>query len=298
MGDRTARAVDAVPSGARAALIGVPQHIGVERNGGRVGAGEAPDAIRAMLYRATPYDVGSGRLLPQDFLCDLGNIRTDGTLEEIHERLTAVVRGVCENGMIPLVLGGGHDITYAAVAGAHAVHGTLGAVNLDAHLDVRPPSPLRNSGTSFRMLVEEGIVAAENLVAFGIQGFANAEAHAAWLIGEGGRIITLDEIRARGFSESLGTAYLIASSGERPVYGTLDIDGVRAADAPGVSAVLPNGLEARELLAAARLLGRCSRTVALDIAEVNPRYDRDNITARLAAHAALQFLAGLAERES
>lgn len=296
MGDRATRELEGFPGAARVALIGVPQDIGVSRNGGRVGAAEAPDAIRAMLYRLAPFDVVTSCSIPQGFLVDLGNVRCDGELEEIHERLTAVVHEVCRAGVTPIILGGGHDTTYAAASGVHEVHGVLGLLNLDAHLDVRQPSPLRNSGTSFRMLIEEGKVEPNNLVEFGIQSFANAESHVAWLVGKGGRIITLDEVRTVGFSKSLGTAYLIAGGGVEQVYCTLDIDGVRAADAPGVSAAMPDGFSAAELLATARLMGRRATTAALDIVEVNPRYDRDNITAKLAAHAVMHFMAGMMER--
>lgn len=296
MGDIISRDPNIIPESASVVLIGVPQDIGVQRNGGRAGAAAAPDAIRAMLYRLTPFDIASGRSIPDGFLHDLGNIRVDGELEEIHERLAEVVALLCRAGLIPLVLGGGHDTTYAAASGAYAAHGPLGMINLDAHLDVRPPNPLRNSGTSFRMLIEEGKLAPESFVEFGIQSFANAAAHAEWLTGMGGRIMTLDGIRERGFTESLRTAYEIASAGVTRCYGTLDIDGVRGAEAPGVSAVMPDGFSAAHLLATARLLGSRPAIAALDIVEMNPRFDIDDITAKLAAHAALRFVMGALER--
>lgn len=297
MGDLVERDLERFPAGARVALVGVPQDIGVERNGGRTGAAAAPDAIRAMLYRLTPYDLVARRSLPHGFLFDMGNIRCDGELEEIHERLTEVVHAICAAGVIPLVLGGGHDITYASASGVALAHGPLGLLNFDAHLDVRLPNPLRNSGTSFRMLIEEGKILPESFVEFGIQSFANAASHIDWLLEKGGRIIPLDEVRARGFEESLAAASLVAGTGVDRVYGTLDIDGVRAADAPGVSATLPDGFSSHELLATARLLGSSPTTAALDIVEVNPRFDRDNLTAKLAAHAAMRFIAGVGERD-
>ncbi|MBS1912368.1 MAG: formimidoylglutamase [Bacteroidetes bacterium] len=297
MGDIIVRDHSRIPDTVRAVLIGVPQDIGVARNRGRVGAAAAPAAVRAMLTRLTPYDMLAARPIPAGFLADAGDIRCDGELEDIHERLREVVRAVRAAGCVPIVVGGGHDITYAAAAGVYDADGASGIINLDAHLDVRPPVPARNSGTSFRMLIDEGMVVPGNVVEFGIQSFANAEVHVRWLNAHGGRIITLDEVRARGFGTSLATAYLIAGSGERHVYATLDMDAVRSADAPGVSATMPDGFSAQEFLGAARLLGRRPATVAMDIAEVNPTYDRDNITAKLAAYAVQQFIAGLCERE-
>ncbi len=297
MGELTVREVDGLTDRCRVALIGVPQDIGVRRNGGRPGAADAPTAIRRMLYRLTPFEANTGVEIPAGTLWDLGDIVTEGdSLEQIHDRLSEIVATVCRAQMIPLVLGGGHDTTYAAARGVSDVFGPLGLLNFDAHLDVREPNPDRNSGTSFRMLLEEGRVRAENFVEFGIQSFVNARGHCQWLRHRGSRIITLDEIRSREFSSMLSTALLIATSGAESVYGTLDIDGVRAADAPGVSAPLPDGFAASELLDTASALGRRANVCALDICEVNPQFDQDHRTARLAAHAAIRFVAGVVER--
>jgi formimidoylglutamase len=296
MGDLVTRDATSIPPAARVAIIGVPQDIGVERNGGRVGAAGAPEQIRRWLYRLTPFDIETSRMIPDGLVVDFGNIDCDGELEQIHERLSAVVADVCASGLVPIVLGGGHDITYATITGAARAHGPLGAINLDAHLDVRPPAPARNSGTPFRMLIDEGSLVAGAFIEYGIQSFANAASHAGWLVEKGGRIITLEEIRARGFAKMLATAWQIATSNAERIYGSLDIDGVRAADAPGASAAMPDGFSAEELFAAARQLGRRTATVGLDVVEVNPLYDRDGITAKLAAHAVLRFIAGVAER--
>ncbi len=297
LGELTGRGVVDISESTRIALIGMPQDIGVQRNGGRPGAAEAPDAIRRALYRLTPYDVENDRSLPEGLIVDLGNIHCgEDELEVIHGRLARTVELVCRAGLVPVVLGGGHDTTYPAASGVCAVHGPLGLINLDAHLDVRPPNPLRNSGTSFRMLIEEGAIEPGHLVELGIQAHANSAEHVRWVRNNGGRIITLEETRARGFARSLSTAYLIASTGVKRVYGTLDMDGVRAADAPGVSAAMPDGLAAADLLAAASLLGLRGETAGFDIVEVNPRFDRDGITAKLAAHAVVRFAVGVAAR--
>jgi formiminoglutamase len=296
MGDLVARGE--IVAATRVAIIGVPQHIGVERNGGRIGAAEAPDAIRRWLYRLTPFDFESARSVAPGFVADLGDIPCDVELEGIHERLAVAVSDVCARGVIPIVLGGGHDITYATISGAVREFGPIGAINLDAHLDVRPPLPLRNSGTPFRMLIEEGHVVAHAFVELGVQSFANAAEHARWLVERGGRIITLDETRERGFAKTFSNAWQVVTGNADRVYGSLDIDGVRASDAPGVSATMPDGFSAEELLFAARQLGRRSATIGLDVVEVNPRHDRDGITAKLAAHAAMRFIAGVMTRES
>ncbi|MCH8486395.1 MAG: hypothetical protein LAT75_05980, partial [Candidatus Cyclonatronum sp.] len=48
-------------TGARASLIGFESDAGVHRNGGRIGAAEAPDLIRSAFYRMTPDPADKGR---------------------------------------------------------------------------------------------------------------------------------------------------------------------------------------------------------------------------------------------
>src|SRR5688500_6885362 len=70
-------------------IIGCPQDEGVRRNGGRVGAALAPEAIRQEFYRLTPFGI-------HHRICDLGNVAAD-TLEQTHDNLTAIVKKVLED---------------------------------------------------------------------------------------------------------------------------------------------------------------------------------------------------------
>ena len=292
-GDLSDDVVADIPSSVKVVLIGVPQHIGVVRNGGRPGAAGGPQAIRRAFYRLVTFDVESGNHVSHGYLYDIGDVDCSGELEAIHDRLAELVTRVVKSGRTPVILGGGHDITYPGVFGTADALGTVGLFNFDAHLDVRPPNPTRNSGTSIRMGIDEGRIDPSRAIEFGIQGFANAASHVEWFRSVSGEIWTLEAIRREGFSRALKEA--LSSGGER-YYGTLDIDGVAAAEAPGVSAPMPDGFSSAELLQSARALGKDPSCVALDIAEMNPEFDRDGITARLSAHALARFLVGHAER--
>lgn len=296
MGEIAHRDPEQYPGNAGVVLIGVPQDIGVRRNGGRPGAEKGPEAIRRFLYRLTPYDLETRSSVPPGFFFDAGDVHTGGSLEDIHQRLEEVVGEVCTAGLVPLVIGGGHDITYPALSGAAACYGTLGAFNFDPHLDVRPPEPERNSGTSFRMLIDEGKLAPTRFVEFGIQPFANARTHLAWLEGKGGNVQSLDLIRRIGLHDALKASLRLVVPNSTPFYGTLDLDAVRASDAPGVSATMPDGFSPEELLTTAHILGCHPHCIALDIAEMNPAYDIDNRTAKLAAHAVMRFVSGVLSR--
>src|SRR5262249_12850813 len=135
---------------------GFPQDAGVRRNGGRVGAAAAPDAIRSWLYRLTPWDGrGKGVDLAARPPPHLGNVRTARGLERSPESLGAGVAAVLERGAVPVVLGGGHETAYGHYLGYVKARRAVGVINLDAHLDVRPLiNGKGHSGSPFRQALE------------------------------------------------------------------------------------------------------------------------------------------------
>ncbi len=266
-------------------LVGCPQDQGVRRNHGRPGAAGAPAAIRTMLYRLKPPSDHAGiRLL------DLGDITTGGTLEDIHARLQTVVAFALQERKTVIVLGGGNDISYADGAAMAEVFAEIAAVNIDAHLDLRR-GPCRHSGTPYRNLLEHGLIAPGNLFTIGIQPWANSAAYLQDAQDLGIRVSTLGEIRRLGADDFCRA--LIASLPSRPLLAGLDMDSVRSADAPGVSAPSPVGFTAEEVLVFADGVRRHPATSVFEISEVNPDFDRDGCTARLAALAVYTFLYGL-----
>src|SRR5690348_1472209 len=139
----------------RPVLIGFPQDEGVRRNGGRVGAAEAPREIRRWLYRLVPWDCETESDLAALGLLDLGNVRIDGDLEQTQAALGEVVGAVLRGGAVPVVLGGGHETAYGHDLGYVAAGIPVGVVNIDAHLDVRPLIDGKgHSGSPFRQMME------------------------------------------------------------------------------------------------------------------------------------------------
>jgi formiminoglutamase len=262
-------------------LLGCPQDEGVQRNGGRVGAALAPNAIRDRLYRLVAIDGLQ--------LFDLGNTIVAGSLEEVHARHIQVVAQIMRDGKTLISLGGGNDIAYADCVGlAVGLSGVaLRGLNIDTHFDVREDMP-RNSGTPYRMLLAEGILKPSSFVELGHQPFAVADAHRAYLDTQGVQVVSLAEWRAAGIASILQA--VLDNSEEQVIFWGLDIDVVRAADAPGVSAPNPTGLIAEEFCEVARIAGRDPRSRILEISEVNPAYDIDDRTSRLAAIAVWEFL--------
>jgi formiminoglutamase len=280
----------------RAVLIGFPQDEGVRRNGGRIGAAEAPAAIRHWLYWLTPYDPAAGTDLAAVKPLDLGNVRVTADLERSQDDLATVVAAVLRFGAYPIIVGGGHETAFGHFLGYVAAGRKVAIVNIDAHLDVRPCLESGgHSGSPFRQALEHPTDPLARYICLGAQPHATAQEHARYVQERGGRIVWRDaasgELPAR-----LEEACRWASEHQCQVYVSLDADVVRAADVPGVSAPNAAGLRGTNVLAAVRRAGASARVKSFDVVEINPRFDHDDRSARWAALAVWQFLAGLASR--
>jgi arginase family enzyme len=200
---------------ADAALLGAPFDGGVTAGGGRAGAAEGPAAVRRALRRAgTTYHLDHDLSLDDLSVVDAGDLIATPDTAETHARLEAAVGALLARGAVPIVIGGGHDLTYATVAAlARHAGGPVGGVSIDAHLDVRPVRDGRiTSGTPFRRLLEElpGFTG-ERFVVLGPHGNRNARAHVEWLRGRGGQIVTLAEARRLGAAAAMDAALVRAA---------------------------------------------------------------------------------------
>jgi len=269
-------------------ILGCPQDEGVARNRGRVGAKEAPTEIRRAFYRLPmPGAMGSLRLF------DLGDLRLQPTLEATHALHFEVVRQLLKEGKIVISLGGGNDIAYPDGKAAAKQFGRILAFNIDAHLDLRA-DPEPNSGTPYRQLLEEKHLLPELFHEIGIQPLANSSAYLDYAREQRISLHTLGELQERGVDEILRGP--LSTAQVKAIFWGFDLDSVRASDAPGVSAPSPIGLSAEEICRIGALAGRDARTRLIEISEVNPVFDQDGRTSRLAALILMSALVEMAGR--
>lgn len=252
---------------------------------GRRGARLGPAAIRGQLRKlksARPArwrDLGDARM-PED------PIRAGDIAREAMKKALAT-RG------FPIGLGGDHSLTYGLVRGVVETLGEVAVLNLDAHLDVREASP-PNSGTSFRRLVEDKIVDPRRIAEVGIRRFANSPNYLAWAKHSGIHVVegAEDADVARALDAIAGGSGSSLND-RRPLYVSLDIDVLDESAAPGVSAPTPGGLTTERLYRLLREVAARHRIVAMDVVETCPPLDKDDQTARAAAHAIMNVAASL-----
>jgi formiminoglutamase len=268
-------------------ILGFAVDQGVLRNGGRAGASAGPDAIREHLLRLCPDAQDRAafvRLLEQTR--DLGNVEASGDLEADQHTLGEVVASELARGAFVIVLGGGHETTYGHFLGYAGAQRAVAIHNIDAHADVRPlRDGLGHSGSPFRQVLEHSSGLCRSYRVEGLQPSAVAEAHLTYVTERGG---------SYGFRRNFDAEALYTSSCD--MLATFCLDAVDQAFAPGVSAPTTDGLLPAEWLRAAYRAGACPQVSSADVVELNPRFDRDGQTARLAARSVWEILRGLAGR--
>lgn len=281
-------------------IVGVPQHIGIERNGGRAGAALAPAAIRHWLYRMATADVQSAINEARLQVIDAGNVRPEGlTLNQIHDEQHDAVHEILDRGMMPIVLGGGHDTAWPTIRALESIGTSFAVINIDAHADVRPlkDGVSAHSGSPFRQMLdtENSCLADGGFVEFGLQPIAVSRDHRDLVAQAGHHVMMLDEIRRQGADAAWDAALRCTSAADR-LYVSLDMDAFASAFAPGVSAPSTDGFAPWEIGPALRQAARDHRFAAFDVVEVCPPLDVDGRTAKLAATMIMQVLAGVADR--
>jgi formiminoglutamase len=209
-------------------------------------------------------------------------------LETAQGELGSAVARLLGDGHLPIVVGGGHEVAYGSFLGlaewASRLQSSpvIGVVNLDAHLDLR--AGRASSGTPFRQIAEAcahrgwpfrylclGVDESSNTAAL----FDTARRLGArWRRDRDCTPSRLDEARAElgAFLATVGAVHL-----------TIDLDGLPAAVAPGVSAPAARGLSLEVGEALVDVVLTSGKLVLAEVAELSPPNDPDGRTSKVAA---------------
>lgn len=271
----------------RVSIVGFAVDQGVARNGGRVGASHGPSAIREVLHKLCPDAENPAPFIELlEHTRDLGDIQASGDLENDQRALADVVGHALSEGSFVIVLGGGHETSYGHFLGYVQANRPVTIHNIDAHADVRPlKNGLGHSGSPFRQALEHPSKLCRGYRVEGLSPASVSAAHLQYMTERGATY---------GFRHRFDAEALYMAGGD--VLATFCLDAVDQAFAPGVSAPSTDGLTPAAWLRAAYRAGASPMVSSVDIVELNPSFDRDGQTARLAARTVWEVLRGLASR--
>lgn len=229
------------------------------------GAAEAPAAIRRAYVSESSNQCAEDGLYIPSVLSDGGDL-SEFTVDPV-DRIEAFVTQKLAEFPHLVTLGGDHSISFPIVRAIAKKHGQLNIVHFDAHPDLYEEfeGDRFSHACPFARIMEAGL--AKRLVQIGIRTANPHQRAQAERYG-------VETIQARDWSGRLPPL-----SG--PIYISVDIDVLDPAFAPGISHHEPGGLSTRELINAIQSIS--PTIVAADLVELNPRRDRDDVTAVCAA---------------
>lgn len=201
-----------------------------------------------------------------------------------------------------LNVGGDHSVAIASALAANAKKGPLGLIWIDAHTDYHTLSSTTSGnlhGLPCAMINGYG---ARNLAYFHKGDFissANTVIVGARSIDQGeyenlshtkAKVITMEEVFARGIEDVMAEAFAIAGNGTNGVHLSYDLDFLDPNVAPGVSTPVAGGGTFQMYESLLKIMNSYHRAIySFDLVEFNPLKDIDCRTKELAARILLNF---------
>jgi agmatinase len=287
--------------------------IGIPFGGGNhesVGCAHFPEEIRAYTEKyqlqLSPFEVDDFSLeaigiasdqtdLPSIFqknlVKDLGNlfISIQETNAFIYRKIESIAFDLFNESNIPFFLGGDHSITYPIIKAASRVYKNLYLVQLDAHTDTyrskydgfKHAGKVHHHGNFASKCLElDGV---KGIYQMGIRGIFNMMSRRK---DPKQRIYWCSELK-RNLSQGAWPEVLPEDA---EIYITVDIDALDPTVAPATATPVANGLQLNELMALLEFLTSDRRIIGLDLVEVNPGMDQNDLTMQTSVELILRLL--------
>jgi formiminoglutamase len=255
-------------------ILGIEESFGPQLNQGLPGAEKA---FSAFLNRFL--NIQSNRFLDGNDILIAGTIHVNPsssnehpTVEELDELVTETLQPFLTKGMIPLIIGGGHNNALPIIRAFHQSSGSsIGVINMDPHGDCRT-TDFRHSGNSFSFGLEEKIIHYYSVIGLHPQynnrfilDFLNRKECVYSLFDDylvGKRDLLTDVYSEKSHLESLGK------------YGIeLDMDGITGMPS---SAFTPSGFSLNEARMFVKTLANSANCTYLHLPEGAPTSEHEN----------------------
>ena len=266
--------------GIHVALIGVAE----DRNSlNNDGCSLAPDAVRAFLYR-----LYGGSFSPK--VADLGNIMPGHSTEDTYFALRSTVDALIRMNIIPVILGGSQDLSYAQFLGYKDLEQTINVVAIDSVFDLgNPDDDITNTSYLGKIILYQPNYLF-NYSNIGYQTYLVDPASVQMM-----NKLYFDVYRLGQVRDKIEEAEPVIRQADMM---TFDITAIKHSDAPANPNASPNGFYAEEACQMMRYAGMNDKLSSLGIYELNPQYDESGKTAHLVAQMIWCFMDGYYNRKN
>ena len=210
------------------------------------------DTIRTSFYSLFPGNWHTG-------LADLGDIPAGATTEDTYYALRTIISILLEKKIIPIILGGSQDLTYANYRAYDLMSPMVNIVNVDSNFDLGDASVEMKNNSYLGKIILEQPYNLFNYSTIGYQTYFNAQEEIdlmeklyfeAYRLGDVSHNINMVEPVMRD-------AHIV----------TLDLKSVRAAEVGAKQKYSPNGFNGKEICAISRYAGISNKVSSFGIYE-------------------------------
>lgn len=274
-------------SKAEVIILGVPDSSG-SRSKRAKGVSMAPDHIRRISNELDIFGKGKERGerkvqastgIVNKKIYDAGNVKKKDLRKEIV--------GIVKTGRIPIIFGGDHSITSETLKGINEVKKNVSLIYFDAHPDFRCTDE-EYYGSVVCDVSKLNNFKIEKSVEIGIRSTEKEEIEN--IKSKSLMTITPFDIQDIGIKKVFEK--IKKRVGKNVVFISLDMDVLDPAFAPGVDTPVPGGISSEELIYLIKKIAGLN-VIGLDIVEINPNFDKENITSHLASRIVAEFLSSL-----
>ena len=199
----------------------------------------------------------------------------ESNIQESHDNIEKAVSELKE---CSVIVGGDHSITAPCVKGFAKNVSDFHFIVFDAHPDLMDDFDPPSQEDYLRVLIEKGVVKSENVTIIGVRNWDKEEI--AYLSEKNIKYYTCADIFERGIKEVISE---VVENVVKEVYLSVDIDVVDPVEAIGTGYTEHGGLSSRELIYSLQQLRKTEKISMIDLVEVNPSKDVNNMTVTLAA---------------
>ncbi|RYY68678.1 MAG: arginase [Chitinophagaceae bacterium] len=265
------------------AIIGVQEGRNADDNDG---CAQGPDYAREKLYLLNEGNYNAK-------IVDLGNIRPGATVTDTYVALKTVVEELIRKDIIPLIIGGSQDLTYAQYLGYERLERKVDLVVIDSHFDLEEDSHEGTIETTSSSYLSKIFLHEPNY----LFNFSNLGYQTYFTSQESLRMMEklyFDVHRLGELSGQIAVAEPIIRNANMISF---DISAIRSPQASGNANATPNGFYGEEACRLARYAGINDKLTSIGFYEFNPAYDSNGQTALLLAQMIWYFIDGFYSRK-
>ncbi|WP_299670341.1 formimidoylglutamase [uncultured Polaribacter sp.] len=256
------------------AIFGVQEDRNSQDN---FGCGEHLHFIREKLYQLFPGDWHTN-------IVDLGNVKKGNSVSDTYFAVKEIITSLLKKNIIPVIIGGGQDITYVNYRAYDALEQTVNVTAVDSRFDL---GNLEEDLTSQSYLSKIIMQEPNNLFNYcnvGYQTYFNSQEE----------IQLLDTLFFDGYrlGKSKELEHIEPAFRDADIV-SIDIGAIRQSEAPANNNASPNGFYGEEICAISRYAGISDKVSSFGIYEYNSKHDNNHQTAHLIAQIIWYFIEGV-----